>query len=71
VRWRRRVWLASRSWVRAVVVVPWVARKEEAIEDAAGEEGEEGGGLAVKVRVVVKKRRRDRVAIAVEEVLRD
>jgi len=57
--------------VRAVVVVPWVARKEEAIEDAEGEEGEEGGGLAVKVRVVVKKRRRDRVAIAVEEVLRD
>ena len=57
--------------MRAVVVVPWVARKEEAIEDAAGEEGEEGGGLAVKVRVVVKKRRRDRVAIAVEEVLRD
>lgn len=44
------------------MVVLWVVRKEEAVEDA------EGGGLEVKVRVVVEKRRRDRVAIAGEEV---
>lgn len=39
-----------------------MVRKEEAMEEA-----EEGGGV-VRVRVVVEKRRRDRVVIAVEGV---